>query len=226
MVSLITEGRTVDKQGRPFLRRRYQPWVALIAILALICAIVWIKALTTADADHTAMACNAPTPAAGPNAVAPAALGQVVSPARLHDVEPAPLARARVRVLNASGQRGLAQHIASKLGDYGFASPPAPVFANDAVYVNGDLECTGQIRYGVQGRPAAAAVQLVAPCAELIEDERTDDTVDLALGSLFGNDLQPGTDAEEVLRALKNPAPGSNPDVDSALLEAARTARC
>lgn len=225
MVSLITEGSAVDKKGRPFLRRRYQPWVALVAILALICAIVWIKAMTTADATHTAMACNSPAPAADPNAPRPAPLGEVVAPSRLHDVEPAALAQSKVRVLNASGQRGLAEHIASKLGDYGFASPPAPVFGNDPVYVSGDLECTGQIRYGVNGRPAAAAVQLVAPCAELIEDQRTDDTVDLALGSLFGNDLQPSTDAEEVLRALKNPAPGS-PDVDSALLQAARTARC
>ena len=225
MVSLITEGSAVDNKGRPFLRRRYQPWVALIAVLALICAIVWIKALTTADATHTAMACNSPAPVSDPNAPQSAPLGEVVSPSRLHDVEPAPLAQAKVRVLNGSGQRGLAEHIASKLGDYGFASPPAPVFGNDPVYLSGDLVCTGQIRYGVSGRPAAAAVQLVAPCAELIEDQRTDDTVDLALGTLFGNDLQPSTDAEEVLRALKNPAP-NGPDVDSALLQAARTARC
>lgn len=226
MVSLITEGSAVDDKGRPFLRRRYQPWVALIAVLALICAIVWIKALTTADTTHTAMACNSPAPASpDPNSPQPAPLGDVVSPSRLHDVEPAPLAQAKVRVLNGSGQRGLAEHIASKLGDYGFASPPAPVFGNDPVYLSGDLVCTGQIRYGVSGRPAAAAVQLVAPCAELIEDQRTDDTVDLALGTLFGNDLQPSTDAEEVLRALKNPAP-NGPDVDSALLQAARTARC
>jgi len=225
VVSLITEGSAVDNKGRPFLRRRYQPWVALIAVLALICAIVWIKALTTADATHTAMACNSPAPVSDPNAPQSAPLGEVVSPSRLHDVEPAPLAQAKVRVLNGSGQRGLAEHIASKLGDYGFASPPAPVFGNDPVYLSGDLVCTGQIRYGVSGRPAAAAVQLVAPCAELIEDQRTDDTVDLALGTLFGNDLQPSTDAEEVLRALKNPAP-NGPDVDSALLQAARTARC
>lgn len=225
MVSLITEGRSVDAEGRPFLRRRYQPWVALVVVLALICAIVWIKALTTAEAGHTAMACNSPSPAANPTAPQPAPLGQVVSSSRLHDVEPAPLAQAKVRVLNGSSRSGLAQHIASTLGDYGFASPPAPVYANDPVYVNGDLACTGQIRFGVQGRPAAAAVQLVAPCAELIEDQRTDDTVDLVLGSLFGDDLRPSSDAEEVLHALNNPAPGG-PDVDSALLEAARTAQC
>ncbi|WP_280269303.1 envelope integrity protein Cei [Nocardia wallacei] len=225
MVSLLTEGSPVDDKGRPFLRRRYQPWVALVAILALICAIVWIKALTTEDSSRTAMACNSPTPAADPNAPQPAPLGERVSSSRLQDVEPAPLAQSKVRVYNASGQRGMGEHIASRLSDLGFASPPAPQFANDPVYVNGDLECTGQVRFGVNGRPAAAAVQLVAPCAELIEDKRGDDTVDLALGSLFGNELRPSTDAEEVLRALKNPAPGG-PEIDSTLLDAARQGKC
>ncbi|MQY17579.1 hypothetical protein NRB20_06430 [Nocardia sp. RB20] len=225
VVSLITEGSPTDKKGRPFLRRRYQPWVAMVAILALICAVIWIKALTTEDHSHTAMACNSPSPATDPKAAQPAGLGERVSPSRLHDVEPAPLAQSKVRVYNASGERGLAEHIATSLRDFGFASPPPPQYSNDPVYVNGDLNCTGQIRFGVSGRPAAAAVQLVAPCAELIEDQRKDDTVDLALGSLFGNDLQPSDNAEEVLKALKNPAPG-NPAVDSGLLDAARTANC
>ncbi|MBO0855574.1 MAG: envelope integrity protein Cei [Nocardia sp.] len=225
MVSLITEGRAVDKKGRRFVRRRHQPWVALVAILALLSAVVWIKACTTGNTTHSAMACNTPSPASEPNSPQPAPLGERVSPDRIHDVEPAALAQAKVRVLNGSGQRGLAEHIASQLGDFGYATPPAPVYGNDPVYVNGDMECTGQIRFGASGRPAAAAVQLVAPCAELIEDQRQDDTVDLALGSLFGNDLQPGPDAEEVLRALKNPGP-DGPKVDSDLLSAARTARC
>jgi hypothetical protein len=225
VVSLITEGSTTDKKGRPFTRRRYQPWVAMVAILALICAIVWIKALTTQDHSHTAMACNSPSPAAGPDAPKPAPLGERVSPSRLPDVETAALAQAKVCVYNASGERGLAEHIATSLSDYGFASPPPPVYANDPVYTNGDLNCTGQIRFGVNGRPAAAAVQLVAPCAELIEDQRTDNTVDLAVGTVFGNDIQPSDNAEEVLKSLKNPAPG-NPSIDSGLLSAARAASC
>ncbi|MFF0487945.1 envelope integrity protein Cei [Nocardia sp. NPDC004068] len=224
MVSLITRGSTVDDKGRPFLRRRYQPWVAMVAILALICAIVWIKALTTEGRSHAAMTCNSPSPAQDQAAQQQVAPGQRVSASRLHDVQPAPLSQAKVRIYNASGQRGLAEHIASRLSDYGFASPPAPVFANDPVYVNGDLECTGQIRFGVNGRPAAASVQLLAPCAELIEDQRGDDTVDLALGSLFGNDVHPSTDAEEVLKSLKNPAPSGG--IDSSLLDAARKGHC
>ncbi len=197
----------------------------MLGVLALICSIVWIKALTTENDDTTAMACNSPSPASEPGAEPAPALGQRVGAGRLREVEPAALAESRVRVLNANNQRGQAAHVASRLGDLGFASAPDTQYGNDPIYANGDLECTGQIRFGVNGRPAAASVQLVAPCAELIEDSREDDTVDLVLGSLF-RDVQPNTDAEEVLRALRNPAPGDSPKIDIDLLAAARTAHC
>lgn len=225
MVSLITEGRPVDSQGRPFLRRRPQPWLIMLGIVTLICTIVWVKALTTTEHDTSAMACNSPSPATEPGAQPAATLGQRVGPSRLQDVEPAPLAASRVRVLNANNQRGQAAHVAAQFGDLGFASAPGTQYGNDSVYVNGDLECTGQIRFGVNGRPAAASVQLVVPCAELIEDQRADETVDMVLGSLF-RDIRPSNDAEEVLRSLKNPAPGNSTSIDIKLLEAARQARC
>ncbi|MFI6998158.1 envelope integrity protein Cei [Nocardia sp. NPDC050175] len=225
MVSLITEGRPVDSQGRPFLRRRPQPWLIMLGIVTLICTIVWVKALTTTEHDTSAMACNSPSPATEPGAQPAAALGQRVGASRLQDVEPAPLAASKVRVLNANNQRGQAAHVAAQFGDLGFASAPGTQYGNDSVYVNGDLECTGQIRFGVNGRPAAASVQLVVPCAELIEDQRADETVDMVLGSLF-RDIRPSNDAEEVLRSLKNPAPGNSTSIDIKLLEAARQARC
>ncbi|MET8775157.1 envelope integrity protein Cei [Nocardia sp. NPDC050713] len=225
MVSLITEGSASDSQGRPYARRRPQPWLIMLGVMALICAIVWIKALTTQDTDTTAMACNSPSPASDPGAAPAPKLGQRVGASRLEDVEPAPLAASKVRVLNANNQRGQAAHVAAQLGDLGFASAPGTQYGNDSIYVNGDLECTGQIRFGVNGRPAAASVQLVAPCAELIEDQREDDSVDLVLGSLF-RDLRPSNDAEEVLRSLKNPAPGASTAIDSELLDAARSAHC
>lgn len=197
----------------------------MVGVIALICVGVWFRALTTTESDHGAMSCNSPSPASNTTAPAAAPLGSRVSQSRLRDVEPVPLAQAKVRVFNANGQRGQAAHVASKLGDLGFASAPDVQVGNDPVYVNGDLECAGQIRFGVSGRPAAAAVQLVAPCAELIEDSRSDQTVDFVLGSLF-RDLRPSTDAEEVLRALKSPPPGSSPAIDPKLLEAARHAKC
>ncbi|WP_228002043.1 envelope integrity protein Cei [Nocardia australiensis] len=226
MVSLITEGSATDQRGQPFIRRRNQPWLILVGILVLISTFVWIKALTTPDDTGTAMSCNSPSPATDTKGAPPVALGQRVGTSRLQDVDPAPLAASNVRVLNANNKSGQASHIASALGDLGFASAPGQQFGNDPIYVNGDLECTGQIRFGVNGRPAAAAVQLVAPCAELIEDQRDDNTVDLVLGSVFGESLRPSADAEEVLRALKNPAPGGSPAIDSKLLSAARQGRC
>ena len=72
----------------------------------------------------------------------------------------------------------------------------------------------------------ASAVWLVAPCAELIEDARTDDSVDLALGTYF-SEIQPNDDAEEVLRTLASAAPGAEPaPLDADLLSAARESRC
>lgn len=225
MVSLITEGRAADRNGRPFIRRRIEPWLILVGVLALVSTVIWIKALTMEDTDTAAMSCNSPSPATDQGAGAqPVALGQRVGAGRLDEVEPAPLQSTKVRVLNANNQRGQAAHVASQLGDLGFAGAPGQPVGNDTVYVNGDLECTGQIRFGVNGRPAAASVQLVVPCAELIEDQRGDDTVDLVLGSLF-RDIRPSTDAEEVLRSLKNPAPGGAA-LDVGLLDAARKAQC
>ncbi|MFE3193195.1 envelope integrity protein Cei [Nocardia sp. NPDC059240] len=226
MVSLITQGNSTDpKSGRPFIRRRWEPWAAMVGVIALICVGVWFKALTTTESDQGAMSCNSPSPASSTSAAAPAPLGKRVSASQLRDVEPAALASSKVRVFNANNQRGQAAHVASELGDLGFASAPDVQIGNDPVYVNGDLECTGQIRFGVNGRSAAAATQLVMPCAELIEDQRQDDTVDLVLGTLF-RDLRPGTDAEEVLKSLKNPTPGTAPAIDPKLLEAARHAKC
>jgi hypothetical protein len=226
VVSLITEGSATDRQGQPFARRRNQPWLILVGILLLICTVVWIRALTTEDDSGAAMSCNSPSPATDTKATPAAPLGQRVGSSRLTDVDPAALSASRVRVLNANGKSGQATQIAAALGDLGFASAPGVQIGNDPVYVNGDLGCTGQIRFGVNGRPAAASVQLIAPCAELVEDQRTDDTVDLVLGQVFGESLRPSTDAEEVLRALENPAPGGPPAIDSTLLKAARVARC
>lgn len=227
MVSLITEGSATDRDGNPFPRRRPELWLALVLILALISLFVWITAFRTHDDSNEPMACNAPSTPTATNAAKPAPLGSRVGPSRLDDVDPAALSESKVRVFNANGKSGQAGHIAAALGDLGFAGAPGTQVGNDPVYVGGDLNCTGQIRFGVNGRPAAASVQLVAPCAELIEDPRTDDTVDLVLGLAFGESLRPGADAEEVLRSLKNLSPGAgSSSIDPDLLDAARTVKC
>lgn len=227
MVSLITEGSSTDARGRPFRRRRALPVTALFAVLALLGAVVWISIFTKPERLPTTVSCNAPpTSAAEPGAPAPAPLGAKVNGSNLLDVEPAALSATRVRVFNANGERGQATHVAAQLSDYGFANAPDVQAGNDPVYVDQNLQCQGQIRFGTHGLAAASAVWLVAPCAELIQDGRTDDTVDLALGTYF-REISPNTDAEEVLRSLKDSTPGVAPaPLDIKLLEAARTARC
>lgn len=129
-------------------------------------------------------------------------------------------------MFNANGEHGQAAQVAAQLSDYGFASAPDVQAGNDPIYVDQNMQCQGQLRFGPNGVAAASALWLVAPCAELIEDTRTDDTVDLALGTYFRK-ISPNTDAEEVLRSLKDPPPGTQPaPLDIDLLKAARTARC
>src|SRR6185503_5971580 len=115
------------------------------------------------------------------------------------DVTPAKLADTKIKVLNASGRGGQAAEVAGELRDLGFADPAA---ANDPIYANARLTCQGQIRFGPSGRAAAAAVWLVAPCTELFEDERSDDTVDLAIGTEF-SELSRNDDIEAVLASLR-----------------------
>ena len=227
MVSLITDGRSTDDQGRPFRRRRVLPVIALLAVLALLSITLWVRILTEPEVDATAVECNAPPASTAADAPAPQPLGTVVDRDTLLDVEPAPLSVTRVRVFNANGERGQAADVATQLRDYGFVGAPDNTVGNDPVYVDQNLQCHGQIRFGRSGRSAASALWLVAPCAELIEDGRADDSVDLALGTYFAKRIAPNADAEEVLSALKDPVPGTTPaPLDPGLLAAARTARC
>ncbi|WP_068277223.1 envelope integrity protein Cei [Aldersonia kunmingensis] len=227
MVSMITEGTATDEKGRRFLRRRPTPWLVMIGVLTVLCGFVWIGVFAGSEQSTTAMSCNSPAVPAStdPSAPVPATLGARVGSSRLTDVDPAALSATRVRVYNANGQRGQAAHIAAQLSDYGFASAPDVQVGNDPIYLDQNMECSAQIRFGPNGAAAAATVQLVAPCSELIEDSRPDDTVDLALGNYF-SDISPNNDAEEVLRTLRAAPAGQAAPADMDLLEAARTARC
>jgi hypothetical protein len=229
VVSLIAPGRSRDDRGRLYPRRRNQPWVILVALLALGGIVVWILAMSKSDTDTGSMTCSNPTAGASgaPAQPAQAPLGQRQARNALGNVEPAALPGTQVRVYNANDQRGQAAQVASQLSDLGFSSPPDVQVGNDPVYVNQDMQCFSQIRFGPAGRSAAASVQLFAPCSELIMDNRADATVDLALGTLYSTDTSPNANAQEVLAALKDVAPGVKPQPqDPSLLAAARKATC
>ncbi|EID15563.1 envelope integrity protein Cei [Mycolicibacterium phlei] len=216
MVAQITEGTAFDKNGRPFRRRNYLPGILMFAALAVVTLLVWVLALSRPVDVQEAVACNPPPVSDDPNTPK---LGEQVSRSEMTDVAPARLMDTKIRVLNASGRGGQAAEVAGALKDRGFAEPTA---ANDPIYAGQRLECQGQIRFGPSGRAAAAAVWLVAPCTELYEDERPDDSVDLALGTEF-EELSSSDDIEAVLTSLR---PDATAPADPNLLSRIHTAAC
>jgi len=205
VVAQITEGTAFDRHGRPFNRRNYLPGIIVGVALFLAAAVVWVVALTRpADVGEAAI-CNPPPAPADPSQPR---LGQQVSRATMTKVAPAKLTDTKIRVLNASGQGGQAADVAGALRDLGFAQPTA---ANDPIYANTRLTCHGQIRFGPAGQAAAASVWLVAPCTELFEDQRPDDSVDLAIGTQF-TALTHSDDIDAMLASLR-PEATAPPDL-------------
>lgn len=216
MVAQITEGTPLDKHGRPFRRRSYRPGIIAVAVMFVVTAIVWAIALTRPVDVREAAACNPPPESA--NSSAPK-LGEQVSRSSMVDVTPAKLAQTKINVLNASGQGGQAGEVAGALRDLGFAQPAA---SNDPVYTNTRLTCQGQIRFGANGKAGAAAVWLVAPCVELFQDNRPDDSVDLAIGTDF-TALAHSDDIDAVLAGLR---PDATEPADSGLLTKIHNGTC
>lgn len=222
MVTQITEGTAFDKHGRPFRRRNPRPAIVVVSLLAVATAVIWTVALTRPGKVHEAAVCNPPPKSTGPagsTGSAPAQLGEQVSRSAMMDVTPAKLADTKVRVLNASGRGGQAGDVAGAMKDLGFAQPTA---ANDPLYAGTRLTCQGQIRFGTAGQATAAAVWLVAPCTELFNDNRADDSVDLALGTDF-TALAHNDDIDAVLATLR---PGATEPSDPTLLAKIHASSC
>lgn len=199
-----------------------------MSVLAVAAVATWTTVLIGASGSSGATSC--PVPAGG------TVPGEVIDAAALDGVAPVPPSAARVRVLNAGGQRGQANLVAAQLGDLGFpeAAPPD----NDPFYTEGDMECVGQLRFGPAGEGAARTLTLVLPCTELVRDDRTDDTVDIAVGTGF-RDVNPpravrnaldqigtggGTDGSA--NADPSASTAATPGVDPTVLETARNAAC
>lgn len=216
MVASITEGSAYDKNGQPFRRRHYRPGIIAGIVFFVIAALIWLIALTRPVQVGDVTACNDPPAPTEPEAPR---LGARVSSESMIDVAPAKLAETKIRVLNASGQGGQAGEVAGTLRDLGFAAPTA---ANDPVYAGARLSCQGQIRFGEAGRQGAAAVWLVAPCVELHQDDRKDDSVDLVIGT----DFTSLTNSDDIAAVLSGLRPGATEPADSALLAKIHSNSC
>lgn len=201
-----------DSASDRYRRRRYWPALTVIIVLLVGAAIVWFPSLRPNPENSSA--CNAPGPApattaptarsaptdASDSAASAAAdtavsetaattsqivttLGGYADHESLAAVRPANPSTVLLRVFNSSSVRGQAKAVTDELRAAGFESILDG--ANDPLYPAADLRCVAQIRFGQAGAAAARTVLLVAPCAQLVVDNRVDDTVDLALGGRY-----------------------------------------
>ena len=113
----------------------------------------------------------------------PTTLGTFVAISMLGGVRPADPANVEVNVFNASTAKGLAGTVTQDLRSAGFSTIAAP--ADDPLYPAQDLICASEIRFGQAGLAQARTVLIVAPCAQLVMDNRVDSSVDLALGTNY-----------------------------------------
>lgn len=130
-------------------------------------------------------------------------LGSFTDPNTLAATRPADPSQIPLRVLNASTVTGQAKTVTDELRDAGFTAIGQQ--GNDPLYPASDLHCYGEIRYGWAGLAEARTVLIIAPCAQLVRDERSDNSVDLALGALYK--VQPiSKSVRDELTQIKNAA--------------------
>lgn len=218
------------RKSRPYRKHRPLPALIVIAILGIGAVFVWVNAIASKESRDEAVRCD---PAASP---APGVTYTSISHDGLDDVSPIPPDKVAVRVLNASGARGQASITTEAVRQLGFTQVGVP--ENDPAYEKREANCRGQLRFGENGMTAARTVSLVAPCVELIKDTREDASVDLAIGTGFG-DLRPRAEARQILDQLSawsNENKSTNgdeqatgdqaPSIDQQLLETARDINC
>jgi hypothetical protein len=191
----------------------------LFLVLAVTAVVVWNRVLSEAGDVDAAIKCNAPGSAPSSSAPAPGAggqpepqptpvLGTVLSHDALDRTDPVPVGDVQFRVVNASTQRNQARFVATTLTELGLQQAAEP--GNDPLYPAQDMTCRGQIRFGAPGAGAARTISLIAPCLELVQDQRQDATVDVAIGKKF-TEIKPNQDARRVIDALNTWAE-QNPD--------------
>ncbi|MDT7726786.1 MAG: hypothetical protein QOI21_3362 [Actinomycetota bacterium] len=220
-----------DRNARPYRKRRPLPALIVIGVLCLGAVFVWVNAIVSRADINQAIKCDPPaTPAEGVTFTS-------LNHDALDDRTPIPPDKVAVKVLNASKIRGQGGITTESMRALGFTQIAAP--EDDPAYPNElKANCHGQIRFGDNGAAAARTVSLLAPCTELIKDNRQDATVDLTIGTTFG-DVRPTAAAAQILEQLRTwsqqhqgsgggeqSAGATAPVVDQAALKSARDVTC
>lgn len=216
--------------SRPYRKYRPLPALIVIALLGAVSVFVWFKALGQAVDVNEAIQCN--PPASPP----PGMMFTPVGHDALDNVSPIPPNKVNVQVLNASKAKGQAAIVSEELRQLGFSKIARP--DDDPAYENRKADCRGQIRYGENGERAARTLSLIDSCVELIKDNRKDASVDLAIGTAFG-DVAPRAEARKVFEQLtawseRNSGRGGSelaastkvPELSKDLLDSARGTEC
>jgi len=217
-----------NRKARSYRKRRPLPALVFFGVLGLVAMFIWVRAITSKADINEALRCEPPP-------VPPAGMTYTnLDYNALDQTSPVPADRVAVRVLNASGKRGQAAITTEALRQLGFTQIADP--ENDSAYAEEEAACRGQLRFGDNGSSAARTLSLVVPCVELVRDDRQDASVDLAIGSAFG-DVLPNQAARDVLARLAawSATQGDDggeqsavtpPPVDPELLTAARPGTC
>lgn len=227
---MASGNRFGGRKERPYRKRRPLPALIIIVILGIGAIFIWVNAVASKDDVNDAVRCQ-PGPSPEPG-VTFTRLGHDA----LDEAVPIPPDKVALTVLNAGSTRGQATITTESLRQLGFSQIGPP--GNDSAYQGREAKCRGQLRFGTNGAAAARTLSLITPCVELVRDTRQDATIDLAIGSAFG-DLRPkqeGLDALEQLRTWSeqhNSAGGGEqatgeqaPKLDEELVAAARETTC
>jgi hypothetical protein len=192
---VVSGGVTREREKARYRRRKPIPAIVIVVLLGLAVVIVWTKVINKASDVNTAVAC-------APSSAQPAAgqpkPGTPLSYDALDKIAPEPAADFKVQVVNGSTQGGAATQASNQLAQAGFQTVKP---AEDPLYPKHDMTCRGQIRFGANGESAARTVSLLAPCTQLVRDNRQDNTVDLAIGKNFTG-VTASNEAQQALKQL------------------------
>jgi hypothetical protein len=229
---VVSGGVTREREKARYRRRKPIPAIVIVVLLGLAVVIVWTKVISKSSDVNTAVAC-------APSSAQPAAghpkPGTPLSYDALDKIAPEPAADFKVQVVNGSNQGGAATQASNQLAQAGFQMVKP---AEDPLYPKHDMTCRGQIRFGANGESAARTLSLLAPCTQLVRDNRQDNTVDLAIGKNFTG-VTTSNEAQQALKQLSawaanHPAPQGGqqalnsvlPQLNPNLLAQAHSTQC